>query len=140
MFRSILSLCKIAHQMWCDSAKKQDNRKNSWGGGWRWQRGGGRGLGNPITAIFEKGVGDGVGRSKCVIFSKCVIWDTGLRSFLFSRKVMFCTQNIWSFLFLTITWFTKPVTTWWVFVHETGCIFEWIFEPQPTNSPNMANW
>ena len=47
MCRFILSWSKIAHQMWRDnplSPKKGNNRKNSRGGGWRWQesRGGGR--------------------------------------------------------------------------------------------------
>ena len=31
------------------------------------------------------------------------------------------------FLFLTIPWFTKSVTSWWILVHETGLIFEYIF-------------
>ena len=32
-----------------------------------------------------------------------------------------------SFVFLTIQCFTKFVTSWWVLVHETGYIFEYIF-------------
>ena len=31
------------------------------------------------------------------------------------------------FAFLSIPWFTKSVTSWWTLVHETGCIFEYIF-------------
>ena len=48
MCSSILSLSKIAHQMWRDQPptqpKKQDYRKNSWGRGWRWQGIGGEGV------------------------------------------------------------------------------------------------
>ena len=43
---------------------------------------------------------------------------------------MFHSQNIQVFVFLTILWFTKSVTSWWVWwvlVHEKGCIFEYIF-------------
>ena len=50
-----------------------------------------------------------------------------LRIFLFRRKVMFRSQDIQVFVFLIIPWFTKSVTSWWVLVHETGCIFEYIF-------------
>ena len=46
--------------------------------------------------------------------------------FLFRRKVMFCSQDIQVFLFLTIPWFIKSVTSWWVSEHETGCIFKHI--------------
>ena len=47
--------------------------------------------------------------------------------FFFHRKVMFHSQDIQVFVFLTIPWFNKSVTSWWVLVHETGCIFEYIF-------------
>ena len=57
-------------------------------------------------------------------FSECVIWGT-LRIFLFCRKVMFPSQNIQVFVFLTSPWFTKSVALWAVLVHETGCIFEY---------------
>ena len=43
--------------------------------------------------------------------------------FLFHRKVMFRSLDIQVFVFLTIPWFTKSVRSWWVLVHETGCIF-----------------
>ena len=39
---------------------------------------------------------------------------------------MFRSQDIQDFVFLTI-WFTESVTSWWVVVHEAGCIFEYIF-------------
>ena len=49
----------------------------------------------------------------------------------FCGKVMFCSQDIQVFVFLAISWFTKSVTAWWVLVHETKSIFEYIsFEPQ----------
>ena len=41
-----------------------------------------------------------------------------LRFFLFRRKIMFCSQDIQVFVFLTIPWFTKSVTSRWVLVHE----------------------
>ena len=50
-----------------------------------------------------------------------------LRIFLFHRKVMFRSQDIQAFVSLTISWFTKSVMSWWVLLHETGCIFEYIF-------------
>ena len=50
-----------------------------------------------------------------------------LRIILFHKKVMFHYRNIQVFVFLNIPWFTKSVTSWWVLVHETGCIFEYIF-------------
>ena len=50
-----------------------------------------------------------------------------LRIFLFRRKVIFRSQDIQLFLFLTIQWFTKSVTSRWMLVYETGCIFEYVF-------------
>ena len=49
------------------------------------------------------------------------------RIFLFCRKIMFRSQDIQVFVFLTIPWFTKLVTSRWVLVHEIRCIFEYIF-------------
>ena len=49
-----------------------------------------------------------------------------LRIFLFCRKVVFRFQDIHVFILLTIPWFTKYVTSWWVLVHGSGCIFEYI--------------
>ena len=40
---------------------------------------------------------------------------------------MFRYQDIQVFVFLTIPWFTKSVTSWWVFVDETRYFFEYIF-------------
>ena len=36
-------------------------------------------------------------------------------------------KNTQVFVFLTTPWFTKSVVSWWVLVHETGGIFEYIF-------------
>ena len=56
----------------------------------------------------------------------------------FRRKVLFCSRDIQVFIFLTVSWFSKHVTSWWVLVHETGWIFEYIFfELQLIK---MANW
>ena len=38
---------------------------------------------------------------------------------------MFRSQDTQVFVFLTISWFIKSVTSWRVFVHETGCGFEY---------------
>ena len=37
-------------------------------------------------------------------------------------------QDIHVLAFLTIPWFTKSVTSWWVLVHETGCIFQCLIQ------------
>ena len=50
-----------------------------------------------------------------------------LRFFLFRRKIIFRSQDIQVSVFLTIPWFTKSLTSWWVLVHETECIFKYIF-------------
>ena len=50
-----------------------------------------------------------------------------LRIFLFHRKIMFHSQDIQVFVFLTSPWFTKSVTSRWVLVHETRYVFEYIF-------------
>ena len=62
-------------------------------------------------------------RYKQQLFKMCQLRHR-LRIFLFHRKVKFCCWDIQVFVFLTITRFTKSVTSWWVLVHETGCIFE----------------
>ena len=53
---------------------------------------------------------------------------------------MFRSQDIQVFVFLTIPWFTKSVASRWV--HETRCIFEYIFsfEPQIMKSQNQVSW
>ena len=40
---------------------------------------------------------------------------------------MFHFQDIQVIVFLNIPLFTKSMTSWWVLVHETGYIFEYIF-------------
>ena len=40
---------------------------------------------------------------------------------------MFRSQDIQDFVFLTIPWLTKSVTSRRVLVHETRCIFEYTF-------------
>ena len=68
-------------------------------------------------------------------FWKCVIWGTGQEFFYFVKKyVPFSRYS--SFCIFNIPWFTKYVTSWWVSVRKTGCIFEYIFwtttQPQVT--------
>ena len=60
------------------------------------------------------------------IISRNVSSEALVKSF-FRRKVIFRSQDIQVFVFLTIPWFTLSVTSWWVLVHETGCISEYIF-------------
>ena len=60
------------------------------------------------------------------------------RILLFRRTVMFGSQDIQVFVFSTIQWFSKSVTLWWVLVHDTEYIFEYIF--WTIKSPNLANW
>ena len=50
-----------------------------------------------------------------------------LRICWFCRKIMFRSQDIHLFVFLTIPWFTESVTPRWALVHETRYIFEYIF-------------
>ena len=50
-----------------------------------------------------------------------------LRIFLFCRKVMFRSQDIQIFVFSTILWFTKSVTSWWKLLNGRKRIFEDIF-------------
>ena len=49
-----------------------------------------------------------------------------LRIYLFRRKIMFRSQDIKVFVFLTIPWSTKSVTSQWALLHEIRCIFEYI--------------
>ena len=63
-----------------------------------------------------------------------------LRIFLFHRKIMFHFQDIQVFVFLTIPWFTKSVTSRWVLAHESRCILNISFEPQIMKSPSLASW
>ena len=48
-----------------------------------------------------------------------------LKMFLVFGKVMFRYQDIEIFVFLTIPWFIKSVTSWWVLGHET--VHFWIY-------------
>ena len=45
-----------------------------------------------------------------------------LKMLLFSGKVMFGSQDIQVFVFLTISWFTKSSKSWRLLVHDIGCI------------------
>ena len=61
------------------------------------------------------------------IISQNVLFEAQIKNFLFCGKVMFRSQDIQVFVFLTISWFAKSMKSWWVLVHEIGCIFEYIF-------------
>ena len=45
----------------------------------------------------------------------------------FQRKIMFCSQDIKVFVFLTIPWYKESVTSRWVLAHETRYIFKYVF-------------
>ena len=47
--------------------------------------------------------------------------------FYFVEQLCFVLKIFKFLIFLTIPWFTKSVTSWWVLVYETGCIFKYIF-------------
>ena len=50
-----------------------------------------------------------------------------LKIVLFSRKIIFCSQNIQDFVILTILWFTKSVTSWQVLTYEIGWTLEYVY-------------
>ena len=50
-----------------------------------------------------------------------------LKFFYFIGKLCYILKIFKFFVFLTIPWFTKYVTSWWMLVDETGCIFEFMF-------------
>ena len=52
---------------------------------------------------------------------------------------MFRSRDIQVSVFLTIPWFTKSVTSWWVLVQETGFL-NISSEPELIKSPNLTNW
>ena len=61
------------------------------------------------------------------ITSQNVSSEAQVMNFFISRKSYVPFSRYPSFCVITISWFTKPVTSWWVLVHETGFIFEYIF-------------
>ena len=63
-----------------------------------------------------------------------------LRIFLFHTKIMFRSQDIQVFVFLTIQWFTRSVTSRWILVHEARCVLEYNFWTINMKSPNLASW
>ena len=64
----------------------------------------------------------GYRRYKMITFQN-VPSEAQIKNFLFPRKVLFHSQDIQAFVFLTIPWFNKSVTSWRVLVHKMGCIF-----------------
>ena len=60
-----------------------------------------------------------------MITSQNVSSEAPFKNISFHRKVMFHSQDIQVFVFLTVPWFTKFVI-WWVLLHKTGYIFEYI--------------
>ena len=58
--------------------------------------------------------------------SQNVSSEAQVKSFLFRRKIMFRSQDIQVFVFLSIPWFTKSVTSLWVLVYETWSIFAYM--------------
>ena len=67
-----------------------------------------------LLGVLEKGV------------LRNVKGGTGWKFFIF-RKVSFRSQDNHVSAFLTISWFPKFMKSWWVLVHETGSVSEYIF-------------
>ena len=61
------------------------------------------------------------------ITTQKVSFEAQVQIFFILSKVMFRSQDIQVFVYLTIPWLTKSVTSRWVLVHETRYIFEYIF-------------
>ena len=78
----------------------------------------------PPQYIYEFWELLGVLEKRCS--QKCKKRDR-LKSFLYHRKFIFCSQNSRVFAFLTIPLFSKSMMPWWVLVHETGGFFKYIF-------------
>ena len=64
--------------------------------------------------------------AKRLLLKMCLLKHR-LRIFLFRRKILFRSQDVLVFVFLTIPWFTKSVTSRWVLVHKRRCMFEYTF-------------
>ena len=63
-----------------------------------------------------------------------------VKNFFISRKSYVPFSRYPSFCVITISWFTKPVTSWWVLVMRQGSFLNISFEPQLIKSPNLSNW
>ena len=77
-----------------------------------------------IKHFFGPNIIKGYTCYEAMTFQK-VLCEAQVKNFLLQRKVMFCSQDIQVFVFLTIPWLAKSVMSLWVLVHETECIF-WI--------------
>ena len=51
------------------------------------------------------------------ITSQNVSSEAQVKTFLFRTKFVFRSHNTQVFVFLTIPWFSKSVTSWWVLLH-----------------------
>ena len=58
------------------------------------------------------------------INSQNVSSEVQVKNLLFRRKCKFRSEDIQVFVFLIIPW---SLLSWWILVHETGCIFEYNF-------------
>ena len=63
-----------------------------------------------------------------------------VKNFFISRKSYVPFSRYTSFCVITISWFAKPVTSWWVLVMRQGSFLNISFEPQLIKSPNLSNW
>ena len=97
--------------------------------------------GNPLDSFHPLGVA----LKNCLRYKMMTFQNTSSEaqvnnSFLWKCYFPF-SKYYQVFTFLTISWFTKSVTSWWVLVHETGRIFFNIsFQPQLIKSRNLTNW
>ena len=60
------------------------------------------------------------------ITTQKVSFEAQVQIFFILSKVMFRSQDIQVFVYLTIPWLTKSILSWWVLLPKTGCIFEHI--------------
>ena len=91
-------------------------------------------LGKHSLNIFYEKV---TSATKAITCRNVLLSEAQIKIFFLRRKVMFCSQGIQVFAFLTITWFTMSVISRWILlVHKTG----YFFDSQLIKSPDLANW
>ena len=76
------------------------------------------------------------------ITSQNVPSEAQIKNFLFQREMIFCSQDIQVFVFLTIPWFTKSVMSQWVLVHKTTLLNQstWSCQTWSVDRYNQGQW
>ena len=75
-----------------------------------------------------------------MITTQNVSSEAQVQIFLFRGKVLFRSQDIEVFVFLTIPWFTNLWRDNEYYYMRQGAFLNITFEPQLVKSPNLANW